>query len=133
MDSINYESLAKRLVERFRSLFDAEVCTLWRRVEDAGQDVLVLSASAGFERKPGEEVPTYRLNWNAASNAEIDGVTAWIAIKNTVCLANSYPELKENPSAPWHGTHRGKWDNLTHMGGDATQNFSSLRSQAWLP
>jgi len=126
VDSINYENLAKRIAEKFLGLFDADICTLWRRTVENNQDVLVLSASAGFERGPGEELPSYPLDWDARANTSIEGVTAWIALRNRVCHANSYRELALDPHAPWYGTHRGKWDSLTFMGNDASRNFRSL-------
>ena len=126
VDAINYEDLAKRIVAKFADLLDAELCTLWRRIKSNSEDILVLSASIGFELKPGEALPTYQLKWNAKSNEEIEGVTAWIAVRNQVCLANSYEDLAENPDCPWYGAHRGRWDNLQFMAGDPRRSFRSL-------
>src|SRR5689334_21480489 len=85
IDATNYEDLGDRIVRYFAQLYDADLCTLWRRVHQDGQELLILSASYGFDRKPGEELPTYRLDWDAASNQEIEGVTAWIAVRNKHC------------------------------------------------
>jgi signal transduction histidine kinase len=109
--AFNYEELTQNIVTVFAKLFDAELCSIWRRLEREGEDRLELSASIGIQRKPGDIVPTYTLNWNAKSNNEIEGVTAWIAIRKQVCLANSYFELTQDPSTPWFGSHRGKWDS----------------------
>ena len=124
VDAINYEDLANRIVRMFATVLQAELCTLWRRVGDDGGDKLVLSASVGFERKPGEKIPDYALKWSAKSNEEIEGVTAWIAVRNQSCLCNSYKDLAENPASPWFGSHRGKWDNLQFMAGK--RSFKSL-------
>lgn len=126
VEAINYEDLAKRIVQMFAQILDAELCTLWREVQENGEDKLILSASYGFERRPGEEIPTYPLKWNAKSNEEIGGVTAWIAIRNEACIANSYEDLAENRQKPWYGAHHGKWDNLQFMGGAARRSFKSL-------
>lgn len=126
VDAINYEDLANRIVRLFAAALHAELCTLWRRVGDDGDDKLVLSASVGFDRKPGEKIPDYVLKWSAKSNEEIEGVTAWIAVRNRSCLCNSYKDLAENPASPWFGSHRGKWDNLQFMAGDEKRSFRSL-------
>ena len=126
VDAINYEDLANRIVRMFADTLQADICTLWRRVTENGSDQLMLGASKGFERKPGEDISPYILNWAARSNEEIDGVTAWIAIRNEPCLSNSYQDLAENRANPWFGAHRGKWDNLQFMGGKPEQSFKSL-------
>lgn len=105
VDSINYEDLADRIVKKFAELLDAELCTLWHRVKENGEDTLVLSASIGFERRSGEELPTYHLKWDAKFNEEIEGVTAWIAVRSQVCIANSYEDLAENSRSPWYGSY----------------------------
>lgn len=126
VDAVNYEGLANRIVQLFADKVNAELCTLWRQVKEDGNDKLILSASFGFERRPGEELPTYALKWDAKSNGEIDGVTAWIAVRNQVCVSNSYEDLAENPESAWYGAHRGKWDQLQFMAGDARRSFKSL-------
>lgn len=126
VDAVSYEGLAKRIVQMFARVLDAELCTLWREVQENDENKLVLSASQGFERRPGEEIPTYPLKWNAKSNDEIGGVTAWIAVRNQACIANSYEDLAENREKPWYGAHRGKWDNLQFMGGAVRKKFKSL-------
>jgi len=126
VDAISYEDLASRILDKFANLLNAELCTLWRRIPENGSDKLVLSASVGFERRPGEEPPTYPLQWDAQSNEEIGGVTAWIAVRKQACIANSYKRLANDPTAPWHGSHRGKWDGLQFRMGDAALSFRSL-------
>jgi len=126
VDAINYEDLAGRIVNLFAKTVRAELCTLWRRVSENDLDKLILSASVGFERRPGEEIPRYSLEWKATSNRDIEGVTAWIAVRNQACVCNSYEELAEDLSKPWFGAHRGKWDDLLFMGGDARNGFKSL-------
>ena len=107
--AINYESLATNIVEFFADLYNADICTLWRRDKAETEDKLVLSAATGIRRVPGEPMQTYELR-DEGKNEEIEGVTAWIATKKKTCLANSYYELKEDESKPWSSAHRGKWD-----------------------
>jgi len=115
VDAINFEDLANRIVRRFGEAVDAEICTLWRRVTRDGEDRLELSASVGFEVKPGETIKPYALNWSAKHNGEIEGVTAWIAIRNQFCAARSYDDLVYNAEQPWYGSHRGRWDAFQFM------------------
>lgn len=107
--AVNYESLATNIVEFFADLYNAEICTLWRRDKTDFEDKLVLSAATGIRRVPGEPMQTYELR-DENGNGEIEGVTAWIATKKKTCLANSYYELKGDESKPWSRAHRGKWD-----------------------
>jgi signal transduction histidine kinase len=125
VDAINYDSLAQKILGVFADLFEAELCTLWRRVGYDHVDELILSASRGIERKPGDIIPTYTLNWGATSNEQIDGVTPWIAIRKQVCLANSYKELRNDSTKPWHGAHRGEWDSFQFQG-RADEKFNNL-------
>lgn len=105
--AINYESLAYNVVEFFSDLYNAEICTLWRRVKEENEDKLVLSASKGIRREPGKPMQTYTLK---EGSDNIEGITAWIAIRKKTCLANSYYELTKDPTKPWCSSHRGKWD-----------------------
>ncbi len=107
--AVNYESLATNIVEFFANLYNAEICTLWRRVKTDLEDKLVLSAAKGIRRVPGEPMQTYELK-DEDGDGKIEGVTAWIATKKKTCLANSYYELTKDPSKPWIIAHRGKWD-----------------------
>jgi len=109
VDAVNYESLATNIVEFFADLYNAELCTLWRRVKTDHEDRLVLSAAKGIRRLPGEPMQTYELK-NEGRDGKIEGVTAWIATKKKTCLANSYYELTGDPRKPWTSAHRGKWD-----------------------
>jgi signal transduction histidine kinase len=124
--AVNYESLASNIVNVFRELFRARLCTLWRRVKVDSEDRLILSASLGFEPKPGQAIPTYVLPLDDdIPNEQIEGVTAWIAIRRQICLANSYRELRNDPTKPWHGAHRGTWDNY-QFEGQAPERFQCL-------
>ncbi|HSL42267.1 MAG TPA: ATP-binding protein [Anaerolineales bacterium] len=107
--AVNYESLATNIVNFFANLFEAELCTLWRRIKIGDEDKLVLSAAKGSRRLPGAPMQTYTLR-ESGDHAEIEGVTAWIAIEREVCLANSYYELTADEKKPWIKAHRGLWD-----------------------
>lgn len=117
--AVNFEELAQRIVERCADLLDAELCTLWRLIKEDDQDKLVLAASKGFQRKPGEDIPTYTLNWQAEKDEEIEGITAWIVIRREPYLVNSHSELR------MHSSWKGKWDKMQWEGQAATR-FKSL-------
>ncbi len=107
--AVNYESLATNIVNFFAKLFEAELCTLWRRTKTGKEDKLVLSAAKGIRRLPGEPTQTYTLK-DSRGKGKIRGVTAWIAIKRKVCLANSFHELALDKRKPWTKAHKGLWD-----------------------
>jgi signal transduction histidine kinase len=115
----SFEDLAQKIVEKCAELLHAELCTLWRRVKEGNHDKLVLGASKGFQRKPGEEIPTYILNWDAKNDREINGVTAWFAIRGRSYRFKSYEELSDHPS------HRGFWDKM-QWDNQAASKFKSL-------
>ena len=126
VEAFNYEELANNIVEVFTDIFDAELCSIWRRSKNNKEDKLTLSANIGIHRNPGDILPSYHLNWKAGSNKDIEGVTAWIAIKNEVCMANSTKELSKDPSKPWYGAHRGKWDNFQFTPETSFKNLLGL-------
>ncbi|MEW5870369.1 MAG: ATP-binding protein [Chloroflexota bacterium] len=110
VDANSYEDLASRLVQKIRDLFNVELCTIWRRVKTAEHEQLVLYANVGIRLETGAAPPNYILDQTVKSNEDISGVTTWIAIRRQVCLANSMTELRDDPSKPWYGAHRGTWD-----------------------
>lgn len=122
VDAVNFEDLSTKIVNFFGTIYNAEFSTFWSKIVEENEEFLVLSASYGLDRKPGESVPRYKLNRNAIKNEEIDGITPWIAIRNEICIANSYEELAEDYTKPWYGSHRGTWDHTIRMGRD----FKSL-------
>jgi len=130
--AVNYESLATNIVNFFANLFEAELCTLWRRIKNDDEDKLVLSAAKGSRHLPGAPMQTYTLK-DSGDQDNIEGVTAWIAIKRDVCLANSYHELTADRSKPWINAHRGLWDrrqfpewNPKDKSTEASKGFKNL-------
>jgi signal transduction histidine kinase len=115
----SFEDLALKIVEKCASLLHAELCTLWPRIREREQDKLVLGGSEGFRRKPGEKIPIYTLNWDARNDKDIEGVTAWIAIRRIPYRVNSFIELKK------HASHRGSWDEM-QWDAQADKRFRSL-------
>ena len=122
--AVNYESLATNIVEFFANLYNAELCTLWRRDTTESEDKLVLSAAKGIQRLPGEPMQTYELK-DEGGDEKIEGVTAWIATTKETCLANSYYELTDDPTKPWIRAHRGKWDPKQFPEWDKKEKISS--------
>ncbi|MGE5463529.1 MAG: GAF domain-containing protein, partial [Syntrophothermus sp.] len=115
--AVNYESLATNIVNFFAGLFEAELCTLWRRTKIGDEDKLVLSAAKGSRLLPGAKRQTYTLK-DPGEHGTVAGVTAWIAIKREVCLANSFYELTADETKPWIKAHRGLWDPQQFPGWD---------------
>ena len=125
VDAITYDGLAERIVNEFAVLFDAELCVIWRMVQQEEKRELILSAGYGLQLKPGFGPQTYTLTDRKTPNIQIEGVTAWIATLKQTCLANSFQELARDPSKPWYGSHRGKWDN-TKFTGQGDTKFKNL-------
>jgi hypothetical protein len=84
----SFEDLARKIVDKCAELLHAELCTLWRRIKEGGRDKLILGASKGYRRRPGE-IPQYILNWDAEYDRKIAGITAWLAIRRKPCRFNS--------------------------------------------
>lgn len=97
------QRLVKQIVERTADILHAEICTLWLVNSDRRE--LRIEAYYGFEG-PQKKFQTYRLNWDAEEDEEIDGITAWVAIKKEPFWANSWEQLQR------HKSHRGKWDKI---------------------
>lgn len=95
--------LMRRIVETTAKILNAEVCTLWLVKPERSE--LQIEAYYGFEVSK-EKIQTYTLNWDAKDDKEIEGITAWVAIKKIPFWANSWEQLKEHPS--W----KGKWDRI---------------------
>ncbi|MCD4697456.1 MAG: GAF domain-containing protein [Bacteroidales bacterium] len=115
----SFEELAQLIVDKCSNLLEAELCTLWRLIKEEDEDELILSASKGFERKPGEEIPIYKLNWDEKNDKNINGVTAWLAIRRKPINFISYSDLHNHPA------HRGRWDEA-QWEGKAEQKFRSF-------
>lgn len=94
----NFEDLSHKIVDKCAEFLNTEICTLWRKINEDGQDKLILAAIKGFSRPPGESIPFYILNWNAQKDNEIKGITAWIALRNQSIRFNSYSDLSDHPS-----------------------------------
>lgn len=92
--------LITEIVKTVKNLLNAEICSLWM-VDTSGKK-LHLAHGEGFEISNRSE--TYDLIDSTASDKEIDGITAWVAIRKKPFWANSKKELEAHPS--W----RGKWD-----------------------
>ncbi len=129
--AVNYESLATNVVNYFADLYDAELCTLWRRTIVGDDDKLVLSAAKGIRRLPGAPVQTYTIP--RLKEEPILGITAWIAIEKSVCRANSYYQLTQDTTKPWIKAHRGVWDtkqfpgwNPKDQSSDPSKGFKNL-------
>jgi len=95
--------LVQKIVERTAEILNAEVCTLW--LVNPDRQGLRIEAYHGFEG-PKEKFQTYSLNWDAKIDKEIEGITAWVAIRRKSFWATSWEQLQEHPS--W----RGKWDDI---------------------
>ncbi len=89
------------IVEKVAQTVDAEICSLW--LVDHSESELRLADGYGFNMD--ERGQTYALvDAQEGDEKCIDGITAWVAIRQRDFWANSWGELMRHPS--W----RGKWD-----------------------
>lgn len=108
--------LMQEIVNKTADTLNAEVCSLW--LVDEGGQYLVHQANFGFAgEKTG--VPRYRIDIAPRNDAEIAGITAWVAIRRKAFWANSHAELREHPS--W----RGNWDPIM-WGKHVAERFRSM-------
>jgi len=78
----NYRDLAARVLEATASWLDADIGTLWRAVEDEDKKRLILAATYKVEFLPTEKEPTYDIPPTETPSNKINGLTAWIAVRN---------------------------------------------------
>lgn len=95
------KELLSKIVKTIADTLHTRICTLWL-VDSAGKE-LRLADGYGFSTEARAK-QTYRLADPSVPDEEIDGITAWVAIRKKPFWANSWSELKAHPS--W----RGKWD-----------------------
>lgn len=94
--------LTKQIVQTTAKALNAKVCSLWLVHPDG---YLVHEADVGFAGKPGS-VPKYHINLPAdVKDEDIEGITAWVAIRGKPFWANSHSQLRT------HKSWRGQWDD----------------------
>ena len=112
--------VAQDIVNATAQALNAGICSLWLVDENRGR--LVHHASYGVKGAP-QEIPFYRIDINPPDTKEgdkqIDGVTAWVAIRRRSFWANTHEKLRLHPS--WRGT----WDR-TMYGDRVEQEFHSM-------
>lgn len=99
-------ALTQDIVDTTAEILDAQICSLWV-VTPTGSE-LVHQANHGVAA--AREIPRYRIDVNPKDDKDIDGITAWVAIRRKPFWANSHRELREHPS--WRGT----WDPSVYGG-----------------
>ncbi len=110
------DDLNQQVVDKVAGLLHADICSLWLYSRE--RKTLRLSAAKGINF-PISEAPEYELDMDIQDDKNIEGITAWIGIRNKPFYARNFNELKSHPS--W----RGKWDHL--QWGDSPKDcFSSL-------
>ena len=114
--------VAQDIVNATAKALNAGICSLWR-VDDK-RERLVHFASYGIKGSI-EDVPSYRIDKVPADtpdgDKEIEGVTAWVAIRRRSFWANTHEKLREHPS--W----RGKWDDKMYGGSSGAEaEFHSM-------
>ena len=114
--------LAQDIVNATAKALNAGICSLW--LVDDTREQLVHHASYGTKEKI-EDVPSYRIDEvppdTTEGDKEIEGVTAWVAIRRRSFWANTHEKLREHPS--W----RGKWDAKMYGGrSGADTEFHSM-------
>ena len=106
----NYRDLAARILKATASKLNADIGTLWRAITEGNRERLILAATYEVEFLPTEEEPIYDVPSPDSSNDEIDGLTAWIAVRKKPVKIDS-PEQLNDPDVEWAGSHSGKWDS----------------------
>ena len=110
--------LTQDIVNTIAETLSAEVCSLW--LADRTGQRLEHHADSGFRGKPGQ-VPPYFIGNTPSDDKDIEGITAWVAIRRRPFWANSHEQLRNHPS--W----RGKWDKDMFGGKEeATNTFRSM-------
>ena len=95
------QDLVSQIVKTVADSVSAELCSLWL-VDPSGHE-LHLAEGYGFDTAQRSK-QTYQLSSPDAPDADVDGITAWVAVRKQPFWANSWEQLKEHPS--W----KGKWD-----------------------
>jgi GAF domain-containing protein len=103
--------VAQDIVNSTAHALNAGICSLW--LVDDKREQLVHHASYGVKGSI-EDVPSYRIDEvppdTAEGDKQIEGVTAWVAIRRRSFWAHTHAKLREHPS--W----RGKWDGKMYGG-----------------
>jgi anti-sigma regulatory factor (Ser/Thr protein kinase) len=111
---------AQDIVNATAHALNAGICSLW--LVDENHSRLIHHASVGVQGNV-EKIPFYRIDINPPDTKEgdrqIDGVTAWVAIRRRSFWANTHAVLRQHPS--WRGT----WDD-TMYGDRVEQEFHSM-------
>ena len=107
----------QQIVDTTATLLQAKICSLW--LVDETKKLLKLGANYGVSFKAKKSPPTYNLKWEAKNDAEIQGTTAWVAIRRVSFFASNFETLRKYPF--W----RGKWDD-SQWGGRVSDEFGSL-------
>jgi signal transduction histidine kinase len=116
--------VAQDIVNATAHALNAGVCSLW--IVDEKREQLIHHASYGVKGgSANESVPSYRIDVSPPDTPEgdeqIEGVTAWVAIRRRSFWANTHKKLQEHPS--W----RGKWDSKMYGGrSGAEREFHSM-------
>ncbi|MGD8453248.1 MAG: GAF domain-containing protein [Phycisphaerae bacterium] len=118
----SFDEMGRRIVETCAEVFDAEVCTLWRRYKDeAGVDRLRLLAASAKEPQTIAQEIQYEIRRNDPEGRRADGVTGYVAQTGREVHITSLEQLKREYGFCW----RGRWDSM-QWAGAPEQYFRSL-------
>jgi signal transduction histidine kinase len=109
--------LVSEIVKTVAEMMQAEICSLWL-VDPNGKELRLADRYGFSAESTGEQ--SYQLSDPNVPDDEIDGITAWVAVRKKPFWANSWTELKGHPS--WSG----KWDDA--MWHKRDQTFRCLYS-----
>lgn len=101
LSSYETRDLINLIVRTAAESLHAEICSLW--LVDANGKELRFADGFGFKWEASAK-QTYLLSDENVPDEDIDGMTAWVAVRKQPFWANSWEELKAHPS--W----KGKWD-----------------------
>ncbi|MDP3149054.1 MAG: adenylate/guanylate cyclase domain-containing protein [Ignavibacteria bacterium] len=97
-----YKECVEQILERARELTKAEVGVLF-----LSSDGIFLEAaewiSNSLVRPPASELPTYWLDWWNTDDSELDGITAFVALRKKIVNLSQKEVFN-------HSAHKGRWD-----------------------
>ncbi len=112
------EDLMYNIVKETAQLLESQFCLLYLVSKDNSE--LVLKATNDQEYLKKAKNMTYILDWNAKNDVEIDGITAWVAIRKKSFEANTWNEIIN------HSSHKGKLDLIYSSSGIIFKNSYAI-------
>lgn len=111
-DKDSYKKGLEYIVSVAREITEAEIGVLFLTSDDIFLEAAHWSKEEG-DVPPASELPTYRLNWWEENDELLDGITAYVAIRQETVNLNQNEVFT-------HHAWKGKWDAV-FLGGERTR------------